>query len=354
MTDSCKWGILSTAGIAKKNWQAILNSGNAEVGAVASRSIDSAQSFIDACQADHPFETSPKAYGSYDELLADPDIQAVYIPLPTGMRKEWVIKTAEAGKHVLAEKPAARHADEVQAMLDACNANGVQYMDGVMYMHSDRLPLLRQALDNPDNLGTIRRISSVFCFAAVPGFLENNIRVNSDLEPMGCLGDLGWYTARMILWIKHYEMPKTVIGKILSAQSRADSPEPVPTQFSAELFYEDGTSASFYNSFICAFQQWLNVAGSDGYLHVPDFVLPNDSGQIGFDLKTADDLSTTTVDEVGAFHESAQETKMIRAFNQIVLSGQLDPGWGEITLKTQRVLDALFASAKQDGAPVSL
>ena len=107
----CRWGILSTAGIARKNWQAIHNSGNGTIVAVASRDAAKAQQFIDECQADVSFATAPEAIGGYDELLGRDDIDAVYIPLPTGLRKEWVIKAAQAGKHVMCEKPCAIHAD---------------------------------------------------------------------------------------------------------------------------------------------------------------------------------------------------------------------------------------------------
>ncbi len=74
--------------------------------------------------------------GSYADLIARPNVDVVYIPIPTGIRKEWVIKAAEAGKHVLCEKPIANNAEDGQQMIDACAANGVQFMDGVMFDHS--------------------------------------------------------------------------------------------------------------------------------------------------------------------------------------------------------------------------
>jgi len=105
-TKTCRWGILSTAGIAKKNWQAIRNSGNATLTAVASCGVAKAEAFIRECQAEAPFEQVPRALGGYEELISSPDVDAVHIPLPTGLRKEWVIRAAQAGKHVLVEKPA--------------------------------------------------------------------------------------------------------------------------------------------------------------------------------------------------------------------------------------------------------
>src|SRR5512140_3168177 len=96
-----RWGILGAANIAQKNWQAIWNSANGVITAVASRNLNRSRRFIQECQAQAAFEESPRALGSYEELVAAPDIDAIYFPLPTGIRSEWVKKAAEAGKHVL-------------------------------------------------------------------------------------------------------------------------------------------------------------------------------------------------------------------------------------------------------------
>ena len=104
--EKCRWGILGSAGIAQKNWQSIRNAGNAELVAVASRDVGRAQDFIDRCSARVPHPVTPKAIGSYDEMLANEEIDAIYRPLPTGLRAEGAIKAAPAGKHLLCEKPA--------------------------------------------------------------------------------------------------------------------------------------------------------------------------------------------------------------------------------------------------------
>ena len=100
--------------IARKNWRAIRNTGNAVVAAVASRDRAKAAQFIAECQAEVPFEALPEACGSYEELLARSDVDAVYVPLPTGLRKEWVLRAADAGKHVLCEKPCGVSAADVR------------------------------------------------------------------------------------------------------------------------------------------------------------------------------------------------------------------------------------------------
>ncbi|GIW98825.1 MAG: oxidoreductase [Pirellulaceae bacterium] len=362
----CRWGILSTAGIARKNWKAIRLSGNACVTAVASRDVSKAQRFIDECSQQVPQSPQPEAVGSYEALLEREDVDAVYVPLPTAQRHHWVIQAAEKGKHVLAEKPAALDASQVDEMLAACRSHGVQYMDGVMFMHSQRLPLVRQLLDDPQQIGTLRRLVAQFSFAGDEEFRQHNIRTHSQLEPHGCLGDLGWYCIRIFLWILKGEMPVEVRARTLATLQGNTSPGPVPAQFTAELVFPSGVSASFYNAFVTDNQQWVHASGDRGYLRIDDFVLPfyapEVAAHVGQDKYVIDNcefhmeqhLRRYAIREYDAGHQTAQEVNMIRTFSDIVLSGNLDPSWPEWTRKTQQVLDACFRSAEQDGAPVSI
>src|SRR5580692_11082825 len=149
----CRWGILGTAEIARKNWLAIRNAENCSLWAVASRDIERSRRFIADCQRHAPFDPPPQAFGSYEELRASDKVDAVYVPLPTGIRKEWLIRAAEAGKHALSEKPVAATAGDVEEILAACRRNGVQFMDGVMFMHSRRLDRLREVLSDGESIG---------------------------------------------------------------------------------------------------------------------------------------------------------------------------------------------------------
>ena len=92
-------------------------------------------------------------------------------PLPTGPRKEWAIKAAEAGKHLMCEKPCGVDAAEVEEIISACDKAGVQFMDGVMFMHSDRLAKIRESLDDGETIGKLRRIATQFSFWAPEDFL---------------------------------------------------------------------------------------------------------------------------------------------------------------------------------------
>jgi predicted dehydrogenase len=250
-------------------------------------------------------------------------------------------------------------------MLSACRRANVQFMDGVMFMHSRRLESLRQALDDGDSIGRIRRIAMQFSFLGSDDFSRSNIRVKSRLEPLGALGDLGWYTIRFALWVMNYQMPLRVAGRML-ASAPQEHGDPVPTEFSGELFFDGGVSASFYCSFTAEQQQWAVVSGTKGWLHVPDFVLPYFGCEAAYTVTNARfEVHNTRFNmeehtrRIGVRESSnnaadAQETNLFRNFASLALSGKVDPTWSEIALKTQRVLDACLQSSRQEGRLLSL
>ena len=359
-----RWGILGTADIARKNWLAILNSGNSVVVAVGSRQRERAQRFIRECQIHAPMPELPLAFGSYEELIASNAVDAVYLPLPTALRKEWVLRAAAAGKHVVCEKPCAVSVGELQEMLEACRQNGVQFMDGVMFVHSRRLGSMRATLDDRQPIGSIRRIASAFTFAAPPEFFAENIRADPALEPQGCLGDLGWYCIRFSLWAMGWQMPKRVIGRILAERpARSGS---VLAEFSGELLFQEGVSDGFFCSFLTQNQQWAQVSGSNGYLRLEDFVVPFDGPKIffetnqhqfrksGCEFKMDPRITRFTLPEHSQAHPSAQESNLFRNFAAQTGSGRLNEQWPQWAFKTQVVMEACLASARQDSRPVTM
>ena len=361
-----RWGILSTAQIARKNWKAIQLSGNGTVVAVSSRDAKRAHKFIDERQADAPMEAVPRAMGSYEELLAASDVDAVYIPLPTGLRKEWVLRAAAAGKHIVCEKPCADSVADLMEMIDACRRNRVQFMDGVMFMHSARLPRMREVLDDGASVGGIKRITSSFSFCAPPGFFAGNIRANGAMERFGCLGDLGWYCIRFALWVMNWEMPRSVTGRILQEVTAPGASAAVPTEFSAELLFANGVSSGFYCSFITANEQCAKVSGDTGYLRLADFVVPFLGTELTFEVNNAvhnvrgcdfnmeAQWRRVTVPEHSNSHPNAQETNLFRNFAAQVRTGSLSGSWPEMALKTQRVIEACFDSARNQSRPTEL
>ncbi|HEU0008782.1 MAG TPA: Gfo/Idh/MocA family oxidoreductase [Verrucomicrobiae bacterium] len=358
-----RWGILGAAEIARKNWKAIREAGDVIV-AVASRDGERARRFVSECQSEAPFDAAPAALGSYDALLARADVDAVYIPLPTGVRKEWVVRAANAGKHVVCEKPCARDVADLREMIEACRRNGVQFMDGVMFVHSQRLERMREALEDGKSVGQIRRIQSAFSFRAPEEFFSTNIRAHSALEPHGCVGDLGWYCIRFALWAMKWEMPRQVCGRLLATLGSIESPAPVPTEFSGELLFEGGVSAGFYCSFVTDLEQWVRVSGTTGSLRVDDFVLPFSGSELSFDLHRAAfrvrgcdfDMKPEThrlaVAEHSHGHADAQEANLFRNFATAIRSGRLNEQWPEMALKTQQIMNACLESANAEGQPI--
>lgn len=356
-----RWGILGTANIARKNWRAMQLADNATLAAVGSRSTEKAGQFIADCQSESPFPVVPTAC-TYDELLARPDIDAVYVPVPTGVRRDWVVKAARAKKHVLCEKPCGPTLADLQAMVDACRENNVQFMDGVMFMHSARLPRMRAVLDDGFSVGEVRRITSQFTFAAPDEFLKQNIRVSNELEPLGALGDLGWYNIRFTLWAMKYELPVRVSGRLLYQHGSGD--QPVPIEFSGEMEFASGASSSYYCSFRTELQQWGHISGSKGSLYLDDFVLPFYGSASAFTTNTPifnvkgtryhmeSHPKRYDVPEYSDGSPNAQETNMIRTFSALVQSRKLDPFWPEVALKTQLIMDRCLESARQGGEMV--
>jgi predicted dehydrogenase len=360
MTENfCRWGILGTAGIARKNWQAIRHTGNGRLVAVASRTADRAAEYIAENQAQIPHHPAPRAIAGYEEMIAADDIDALYIPLPTGLRKEYVLAAAAAGKHVLCEKPCGVDAAEVREIVEACEKAGVQFMDGVMFMHSDRLAAVRRELDAGDSVGEIKRIASQFSFLAPESFFTENIRMQAGLEPLGSLGDLGWYCIRMALWTMRHAMPVAVRAHMIRETA-------VPITLSAEMDFADGVTASFYCSFEAEHQQWINIGGTKGHLTMRDFVLPFHGPELSFEIEQANfetdvcqfhmerHSRRVAVHEYSDSHATAQETKLFRRFGELVLGGKPDPHWPGITLETQLVLDACLQSARAGGREIAL
>jgi predicted dehydrogenase len=176
-----KWGIVSTADINRKVIPGAHASDKVDLVAVASRDQDRAEAYAREWQI-------PRAYGSYDSLLADPEIEAVYISLPNTMHAEWSIKAVEAGKHVLCEKPFTRHPEEVDSAFDAAERNDRLLSEAFMYRHNPQTAKLVELVRN-GAIGELRLIRSAFSYSL---YDEENIRLRTDVEG-GSLMDVGCY-----------------------------------------------------------------------------------------------------------------------------------------------------------------
>jgi D-xylose 1-dehydrogenase (NADP+, D-xylono-1,5-lactone-forming) len=176
-----RWGILSTADINRKVIPGAHESPKAELVGVASRDLARAEAYAQEWQI-------PRAYGSYDELLADPEIEAVYISLPNTMHCEWSIKSVEAGKHVLCEKPMSRDPAEVEAAFDAAEGAGRFLSEAFMYRHNLQTKKLAELVQS-GAIGELRLVRTAFSYSL---YDPDNIRLRTDVDG-GALMDVGCY-----------------------------------------------------------------------------------------------------------------------------------------------------------------
>jgi predicted dehydrogenase len=181
MSSIVKWGIVSTADINRKVIPGAHASEKVELVAVASRDQARADAYAREWEI-------PRAYGTYEALLADPEIEAVYISLPNSMHAEWSIKALEAGKHVLCEKPFTRHPAEVDAAFDTAERTGLLLSEAFMYRHNPQTKRLTQLVAE-GAIGELRAIRAAFSYSL---YDVDNIRLRTDVEG-GALMDVGCY-----------------------------------------------------------------------------------------------------------------------------------------------------------------
>jgi predicted dehydrogenase len=252
MSPEVRWGILSTAAIAKSRLiPSITNSRNGVVAAVASRSLERAREFADEMNI-------PEAYGSYEELLAADDIDAIYLPLPTAMHKEWAIKCAEAGKPTLCEKPIADNADDARAMVDAFASANVAFAEAFMYKYH---PLNRKVKELVDagTVGDIHIIRAVFNCNPPP---EGNFRFVKGMG-VGSLRDVGSYCVSFIRMITGEEPCGAEAFAVIRPETGGDDRMTGALQFpSGVLGYFACSLTTFYD---CSYE----IDGSDGRIQVP-------------------------------------------------------------------------------------
>lgn len=249
MSDRIRWGILSTANIARNAMiPGIRETDNGVVAAVASRSMDKAKAFADEMEI-------PKAYGAYEDLLNDDEIDALYNPLPVSLHAEMSIRAAEAGKSVLCEKPMASTADEARRMIDAFKERGLLLSESLMYKYH---PLTRKALEliREGRIGDVRDAHATFHVLAE----EGNIRL-SKATGGGAMLDVGSYCTS-ILRAMAGEEPETVKA------TGVFNDEDVDLRVNGILQFPSGVTGRFACSLDTAFDCLYGAHGTGGRLLV--------------------------------------------------------------------------------------
>ncbi|MGB1287537.1 MAG: Gfo/Idh/MocA family protein [Aggregatilineales bacterium] len=320
MSKKIKWGVLSTAGIGRKRViPAIQQSNNGIVHAVASRNLDSARLFADKLDI-------PVAYGSYEELLTDPDIDAIYNPLPNSMHAEWSIKAAEAGKPMLCEKPLASNTDEAQKMVDAFAGRDILFAEAFMYRFHPQTVRVKQLLDE-GTIGTLQGIMAAFTF---PVQDESNIRLNVDLAG-GSLMDVGCYCVNVIRLMTGAEP--------VSVQAFANMHNGVDESLTGILKFESGVLAHFDSSLRSSYNHMYQLRGTKGRILVEEAFVPQPD-------------TTTTIriwDETGvhtaiSIAPANHYTLMAEDFADALLNNRPPRYAPQDAVEQMRVLDSLYAA----------
>ena len=274
-----RWGILSTARINQKLLAAAAESDDAEVVAVASRDHARAEAYAH----EHGI---PSAFGSYEALLADPHVEAVYISLPNGLHCEWSIRALDAGKHVLCEKPMSARPEEVEAVFDAAEANDRLCMEAFMWRHNPQTHALKALVDD-GAIGELRLVRAAFSFNMTDA--DVNVRMRPDLEG-GALMDLGCYcvSASRLLCGE----PRTATAQ------RVHAPSGVDARATATLSFDGDVLAQLHCAFDLPDFSELALFGSEGSIQVSD---PWHCRRPGLTVTRGDDVERIEVVPVNSY-----------------------------------------------------
>ncbi|GFZ09579.1 NAD(P)-binding Rossmann-fold superfamily protein [Actinidia rufa] len=355
-----RFGLIGCAEIARKLSRAIDLAPNTTLSAISSRSIEKAQQF----RSKNGLPETVTIYGSYDQVLDDPQIDAVYMPLPTSLLVKWAVLAAQKKKHLLLEKPTALDVGELDEILEACRSNGVQFMDGTMWYHHPRTAKMKELVSDSLLFGQLRSIHSTSTFTETPEFFEHNIRVKPDLDALGALGDTGWYCIGAILWAMNHRLATTVVASPPAHRNSAG----IILSCTASLHWDDVNPqavATFHCSFLSHVSMDLALRGSNGSVHLEDFIIPYEESCAFFDFTSGAKFADLHIgwnvkpERVEVSSTLPQEALMVQEFGRLV-KGVRDCGrspdekWPEISRMTQLVLDAVNKSIDLGFVPISL
>ncbi len=327
-----RWGVLGYARIARESViPAIQRASNSVFHAIASRE----ESKLAECRARF---NPPKTFRGYDELLRDPDVDAVYIPLPNSLHREWTIRAAERGKHVLCEKPIGLNAAECREMIAACAANKVTLMEAFMYRYTDRTQKVRDVLAG-GVLGEIKFANSTFRF-----LLTNpaSIKLKPELGG-GALYDVGCYPVNFIGMVTD-EIARSQSGKsgVAGAPPESISAECVRAGgvdmiFSALMKYPSGLIASLNCGLNAQKRVCSEIIGTRGALEIPDTFFDNPGA---LTLTTGEERREIPVEQSDRYRFEVED------FADAILCGRAPQFSLTESLRNMEIMDRLFAASR--------
>ena len=255
------WGILSTARITRALIPPLQVSKRNHLLAVGSRTQESADKFARANRIQ-------RAHGSYEALLADPEIDVIYNPLPNHLHAEWTIKAVEAGKHVLCEKPLALSVDEVDAVKAAAHKHGRVVAEAFMYRHHPQT-LKMQEMVKSGSLGALKLVRGSFSFVLSR---DGDVRLYPEMGG-GSIWDVGCYPisyTRTVLG----ENPFEVFGWQVTGETGIDD------TFVGQMRFAEDVLAQFDSSFVIPFHAFMEIVGSEGTLSIPHPFKPGENEMV--------------------------------------------------------------------------
>lgn len=322
-----RWGILSTAKIAREHViPALLDAENCTLAAIASRDEAKARALADRFDAPH-------AFGTYEAMLASDAIDAVYIPLPTSQHVEWAVRAADAGKHVLVEKPLALDASEIARVIEARDRNGVIVSEAFMVAYHPQWARVREILQG-GGIGRLRHVQGAFAYHNVdPANMRNRVDLGG-----GGLPDIGVYptvATRLATGLEPRRVQATVerderFGTDVYSSVKADF---------------GGFHLTFYVSTQLAARQLMVFHGDEGYVEVET---PFNARVYGDDRII---LHNRTHSEatVYRFPDTRQYRLQFEAFGRRAQGEEAEVFTLEDSVKNQRVIDAIFRAGEHDG-----
>jgi predicted dehydrogenase len=333
MKNKLRWGLLSTARINRSLIGPIQASSNSELVAVASRDLKRAQAYAEK-------RNIPRAFGSYEAMLEDPNVDVIYNALPNALHADWTVQAAESGKHVLCEKPIVTTLDDLDRVEDAARRNDVTIFEGFMYLHHPQTQRA-QSLIREGHLGELKLINSWFSFFLPPENKEN-IRLSAELHG-GSMWDVGVYPNSMAIMLTGGEAPVEVWAQQTLGETGVD------VRMIGQMRFEHGVIAQIAAGFRMPFRQGTVIVGENAILEIPEPWKPgvnNKASHLMLDGQD-DELKTITIPPIDPYLCEVQ------AMESCVME-DADPIISFETSRTfLRTALALYQSA-ETGKPVTL
>jgi xylose dehydrogenase (NAD/NADP) len=323
MSATVSWGFLSTANINDKLLAGAAESDRVDVIAVASRDAARAEAYA----RERGIEG---AYGTYEDLLADPDVEAVYISLPNSLHVEWSVRALEAGKHVLCEKPMSRRAADVERAFDVAEESGRLLMEAFMYRHNPQTARLMELVDG-GVIGRLRLVRAAFSFPLAD---PENVRLNSSLDGGGLM-DVGCYCVSGTRLLGGE--PEQVYGEQVLSQSGVDE------LFTGTMRFPGDVLGQFDAGLVLPERDELEAIGEEGSLFLDD---PWHCKRPVIEHRTDGSVEEIAVEPADSYR--LQLENMSDA-----IRGEAEPLLGrEDAVGQARAIEALYRSATE-GRPVN-